>query len=749
MNRRSIALASFSLALGAFGAWSAGCGSDVVNNPSYGEPADAAFFNPGQGSAGSGYGSGGNSGGGGTTPVSLDAGPPQCADSLKTCGETFTLPFNNETSVELRGSYAAGAWASGTAMTVVGSNWTATVQVPWGQAVEYKFFVNGTTWETNPSQPMTTDDAGDMDNLASPITCPNDYTCTQPGAVPAGVFDWRDAVLYFVFIDRFLDGDSTNNCNVAGASTAQYTSANYLGGDWVGATQKIDSGYFNALGVNTLWITVPVKNADGVLGAGIVCNNGTCTNAPQEYTGYHGYWPSDLTTVEPCFGSSDDLLALVQHAHAKGLKVLFDFSMVNVHETSAVYQQHQNDGWFTTFCQCGNTSAGCSDYSDDVCWFAPYLPHFDYSNADARNYSVNAALGLVQTYGNDAFRLDAIKQVNPAWLAQLRPAITSLESQVADGGTPQHFYMVGETFDYDDMSYIASFLGPDTALDGQFDFPLRYRIADAVLLRDTSPMLDPNIPDGNNWTFNQPAGMKGLASFMDYNDAFYQNQVSSGTVVMSTFVGNQDLPRSIHLGEQTIPSWLGGNAQAAATSSAQSTASPWAPNWTSEPAPESDATAFERLANAFAVIMTNRGAPLIYYGDEIGLSGAGDPDNRRMMPWTGYSAGQTTLLARMQSLGQIRAAHPAMRRGTRTTLYADADLWVYSVSTSSGLSSTDTAYVAINRSDAALTTTAVPAGFPELLAGGSSTGNDSIPARQTRIFSSYVASPADAGADGG
>jgi hypothetical protein len=63
---------------------------------------------------------------------------------------------------------------------------------------------------------------------------------------------------------------------------------------------------------------------------------------------------------------------------------------------------------------------------------------------------------------------------------------------------------------------------------------------------------------------------------------------------------------------------------------------------------------------------------------------------------------------------------------------------------------TDTVYVGINRNDSDRTTTAVPSGLPELVVGGStSTGNDTIPARQARIFSSYVASAGDAGADGG
>jgi glycosidase len=709
----------------------ASCGSDQIPTMNFGSPPDADLFDTGDGGGGSGYGSGGGG------PKNPDAAAPVCPVSLRTCAETFTYPFGGETSVLLRGSYAPGAWTAGTPMTQSGSMWTATVQVPWNKPVEYKFFVNGTTWETNPTQPTTTDDAGDMNNLDPAITCPKKFGCSEEGALPPGVFDWRDAVLYFVFVDRFFDGDSSNNCSVSGASTATYTSANYLGGDWAGVTAKIKSGYFQTLGVNTLWITVPVKNADNVLGAGVLCNSGSCTSDGYQFSAYHGYWPSDPTAVEPCFGSAADLETLVKTAHAKNLHVLFDYAMVDIHTSSSVYKS--NPSWFTPFCQCGDTNDGCGNYDDYKCWFAPYLAHFDFTNsAAARTYSVNAALGLVQKYGNDAFRLDAIKQVDPSWLSSLRPQVTSLESTMAGSGPVQHFYMVGETYDFDDMAYIRSFINPATALDGQFDFPLRYRIVDAMLLRDTAPGLDYPIADGNDWTFNQPAGMTGLAGFMDYNDAFYP----AGSV-MSTFIGNHDLPRSIHYAEQNLPAWLGSNDQAALTTNGQGNA------WTGEPTTETDPNTYQRLANAFAVILTNKGAPLIYYGDEIGLAGAGDPDNRRMLPWSGLSAAQQGLHDRIAKLTAIRAGHPSMRRGTRSTVFVDQDLWVFSETTTDAKGVTDTVYVGINRNDTDRTTTGVPSGLPELVVGGTSTGNDTIPARETRIFSGYVAPAGDAGADGG
>ena len=308
---------------------------------------------------------------------------------------------------------------------------------------------------------------------------------------------------------------SGNNCSVSGSSTGQYTSANYLGGDWAGVTQQITSGYFKNLGVNTLWITVPVQNADTVTGAGELQQQRRACKAPRPVRVLR--LPRLLAERphhrrEVLLGSEADLHALVTAAHAAKLEVLFDYAMVDLHTSSPLYTQHVNDSpsWFTPFCQCGDTNNGCSNYDDYKCWFAPYLAHFDFTNSSAaRTYSVNAALGLIKNYGNDAFRLDAIKQVDPSWLASLRPQTTTYETQAADGGAPQRFYMVGETYDFDDMAYIRSFINPATALDGQFDFPLRYRLVQAMLLRDSSPMLQPAIPDNSAWVFNQPAGHGG------------------------------------------------------------------------------------------------------------------------------------------------------------------------------------------------------------------------------------------------
>jgi glycosidase len=689
------------------------CGSDTPHNQDFGTPPDASLFNPGQGAGGSGYGSGNGAQPGSVGPTSFDAGPPVCSDDLKRCAEQFTYPYGGETSVELRGDYRDGAWSSGDAMTHTGAQWTVTVPVPWNKQVLFKFFVNGTTWKVDPAQPTVTDATNNTNNVKTPITCPGTYTCDEPPPPPPGVFDWRDAVIYFVFIDRFFDGNPANNCNVSGSQQTSYVTTNYDGGDWAGVTAKINAGYFNDLGVNTLWITVPIKGADDVAEPGV---NGDT----HMYSGYHGYWPKDPTATEDCFGTAADLKAMVDAAHAKGLKILFDYAMVHVHTESSIYQQHKNDSpsWFTPDCICG--ASGCGNF-DTSCWFTDYLAHYDYTNPAARTFSVNAAISLIQNNGNDAFRLDAIKQVDPSWLKALRPAIAS---QILAKQTPQQrFYMVGETYDFQNRGLIKSMIDPTNGLDGQFDFPLRIRLVEGVLIRSTQNMLT---IDDLNWSRTAPPGMQGLAQFMDANDGYYGSEA-----VMSTFIGNHDLPRSIHYAEDT-PFWSNSADDGKANA------------WANEPQLSTNPRAYERLANAFAVLMTNKGAPLLYYGDEIGLPGAGDPDNRRMMQWSGLTSDQQGLHDRIKALLGLRAKHPAMRRGHRQTLSADADLWVYELTSPADA---DTVYVGINRSDADRTSTNVPSGLPELLAGGTSSGTVTIPARQTRIWSSSTPAIADAGTD--
>jgi glycosidase len=205
--------------------------------------------------------------------------------------------------------------------------------------------------------------------------------------------------------------------------------------------------------------------------------------------------------------------------------------------------------------------------------------------------------------------------------------------------------------------------------------------------------------------------MSDLAGFMDSNDDYY------GAGIMSTFIGNHDIPRLIHLAED-VPVWD----------------SEWSDGkdmaWSGIGLPGNLAP-FERMALGFSLILTTPGAPLIYYGDEVGMAGAGDPDNRRFMQWEGYSAGQELLLDHVMTLNAIRAEHAPLRRGDRTTLSADADTFVYSMT-----SGAETVYVALNRSDSDRSAGGLPAGsYQDLLTGQTVAGPSvDLPARTSMVL---------------
>ncbi len=640
-------------------------------------PTGVGAFNPGTNGNGNGYGAygaGANSGTGGGGGQG-GSGPPQCDEELRRCLHTFSYPSQGtEQSVEVRGDFAADGWTNGEPMTLSGSLWSAEVYLPWDTDVQYKFVIDGTAWVTDPNNPDTiADGQGGYNSLLAGITC-EDWICVPP---VVGDFDWRDAVLYFVFVDRFNDGDPSNN----GSPVASVeTPANYQGGDWAGVLAKIDDDYFTDLGINTLWLSVPMDNPDQA-GMG---------NDQHMHSAYHGYWPSDLETTESRFGSQPELIAQVEAAHAKDIKVIVDYAMNHVHISSSVYTQH-ND-WFwplydgSKYCVCG-ADCGWDGADGKRCWFTDYLPDFNFNVAAARDYSVDNAIWWIQQSGIDGFRLDAVKHIEDSWITDLRSRVTAEIESV----TEQHFYMVGETFtgDKDTIKY---YVNPTTMLDGQFDFPFRAALISAVMARSSS--------------------MNDLDSFLASNDGFY------GAGIMSTFIGNHDVPRSIHFAQDN-PEW--GDVWSNGKDKA----------WSGQPQLPAGASAFERFAAAYTVLFTLPGVPLIYYGDEIGLPGAGDPDNRRFMQWTGYNTHQTNLRDHVTALTQIRADHSALRRGSRTTLSVSNDTIAYKMKDGS-----DEVFVLVNRGDNSATVGGLPSGnYTDLLTTNTHSGpNISVSARSSRVL---------------
>ena len=450
-------------------------------------------------------------------------------------------------------------------------------------------------------------------------------------------FEWEDGLLYFVFTDRFRNSDYGAEpwSPVAGVATT----ANYQGGDFQGVIDAIEEGYFTALGVNALWLSPVYDNPEGRY-AGV--------SDGRDYTGYHGYWPIDALAIENRWGdagaSGDDRLQqLIDTAHAHGIRVLFDLVLNHVHEDHTYTEEHPE--WFTGGCVCGAPGCGWEEKPVE-CWFTGYLPDLSYKNHAITERVLADTMALVADYDVDGVRVDAAKHMDHVIMRSLRKRLDEVE---AEGGA--EFWAVGETFT-SDRGLIMDYVG-DHELHGQFDFPLYYSIRS---------------------TFTGGGG-----SFRDLHDSVGWSRDTYGDGLMSPFLGNHDIERF-------------------ATAVTGRAGDPWA-GTLEDPMAEGGGTVTEwdlihKASMAFAFTLTQPGVPLIYYGDEIGLHGGGDPDNRRFMSFAPYlSANQETLLARVQAIGQARAASTALRRGTAAELWLEDDLYVYALDNGGG----DVAIVAMNK----------------------------------------------------
>lgn len=245
--------------------------------------------------------------------------------------------------------------------------------------------------------------------------------------------DWaRDAVIYQVLVDRFHDGDPSNNH--AGEdqplppsqNPGYRPTVNFLGGDLAGIRQKLP--YLADLGVNCLWLT-PVFRTPF----------------------YHGYHVMDYDKVEPRFGTESDLRKLVDEAHAKGIRVLLDYVANHASEYHPAFQdalksrESRFHDWFLW-------KSWPKDY--ERFYYFPDLPRWNTGSREVREMLMSAAVGWIRKYGVDGLRLDfAVGPGKQFW-------------QELSGRLGADRYLLGEV--WEDAPVIGSWAD---ALHGCMDFP--------------------------------------------------------------------------------------------------------------------------------------------------------------------------------------------------------------------------------------------------------------------------------------
>lgn len=213
--------------------------------------------------------------------------------------------------------------------------------------------------------------------------------------------DWSDEILYFVLIDRFADGDSSNNYKIERTNPG-----GFHGGDLKGLTQRLDE--LSELGVTALWINpvqkqmaeCPYANAPAKMGL------------PEfKHCGFHGYWIDDFSTMDAHFGNIDDLKNLVAEAHKRNIKVLLDVVYNHAAYSSSYGARRTSDrqNWLRT--GEGNCEV------DPIKCAVGGLPDFKTELPEVRDFLLDANIALAKQAGVDGFRLDTYKHVESEfWL---------------------------------------------------------------------------------------------------------------------------------------------------------------------------------------------------------------------------------------------------------------------------------------------------------------------------------------------
>ena len=233
--------------------------------------------------------------------------------------------------------------------------------------------------------------------------CAGSPSAPAPGAEgPVSVTpqrDWSDAVLYFVILDRFADGSGANNTNVD-----RMNPGGFHGGDLAGLTAQLDE--IADLGATAIWITPVATQIDYCPPAqgppGVPVPGGWF-----EHCAFHGYWADDYQTLDPRFGTEAELKALVDAAHARGMKVLLDVVYNHVGYDSRYLKDPAKAGWFRT------KPVDCAD--DALTCQVGGLPDFRTELPAVQDYLLDAQLGLAKRTGLDGFRLDTVKHVEHAF----------------------------------------------------------------------------------------------------------------------------------------------------------------------------------------------------------------------------------------------------------------------------------------------------------------------------------------------
>ena len=431
----------------------------------------------------------------------------------------------------------------------------------------------------------------------------------------------EDEIIYFVLPDRFANGDPKNDTGGIKGDRMKHGfdpthKGFYQGGDLKGLTAKLD--YLQSMGMTAIWFAPIFKNKPVQGGPG------------QESAGYHGYWITDFTSIDPHFGTNTEFKAFVDAAHARGMKVYMD---IVVNHTADVIQYRDCPGdcayrsiadypWSRKggvkgepinpgFAGDGvQTDENFAKLAEMNFAYQPFVPEAEknvkvpawlndiryYHNRgnsywkgesvvygdfvgldDIATENPRVVRGFIDVFGKwiddfgvDGFRIDTAKHVNSEFWQAFVPA---MEKRAKARGIP-NFHIFGEVMvDGTDTATLARY----NRTDGyhSLDFAFTWAVVEAL--------------SGTN-------GPEALSKLVA-NDVLYRDGPAAARR-MPTFLGNHDIARFTTNLRRRMPDI-------------------------------SQDELLKRVQLGNALLFTMRGVPTVYSGDEQGFVGdGGDQDAR-------------------------------------------------------------------------------------------------------------------------
>lgn len=427
--------------------------------------------------------------------------------------------------------------------------------------------------------------------------------------------DLHTQVMYSLMIDRFHNANLDNDHPVNDPEI--HPKANYYGGDIAGITKKITDGYFEELGINTIWVSPITQNPLGAYGL--------YPEPRTKFSGYHGYWPISSSKIDFRFGTSDEVHQMLAEAHKRDINIILDYVANHVHQEHPLYQQHPD--WATNlYLPDGTLNTEKWDEYRLTTWFDTFMPTLDLERPEVYEPMTDSALFWVTEYKFDGFRHDATKHIPEVFW---RTLTRKIKENVEPNRT---IYQIGET--YGSHELISSYIGSGM-LNGQFDF----NVYDAA----TSTFGRTDVPFTNLHS-------KLIEGFSYYG---WNN-------LMGIITGNHDKGRFV--------SYAGGALSFDEDAKKA--------GWTRHIG-VGDEVGYKKLQMLNAFNLTIPGVPTIYQGDEFGQPGGNDPDNRKMMQFDDLNPNEQQTIAVTKKLTNLRRTNMALNYGTFEPVLVNDKVYAY------------------------------------------------------------------------